>query len=212
MCHDQRMRLTVGNIKGGVAKTTSAVYLAFGLERAGGRVLVVDADPEQQTATKWAGLAAHDWPKRIEVAQLASRDLAKQLRTAAAGFDHVVIDTSPKNPHLLRQALLVSDTFLIPVRAQPATVSEVPSTYAVALDVADEHTTGLDVAVLLVEARGRSPRSLAGEARAELTARELPVLDAQVRPNNAYALAFGTVPDDLGDYATVLTELTSVDA
>jgi chromosome partitioning protein len=203
------MRLTVGNIKGGVAKTTSAIYLAIALERAGGRVLLVDADPEQQTATKWAGLAAHEWPKGIEVTQLASRDLAKQVRTRSAGFDHVVIDTSPKNPHLLRQALVISDVLLIPVRAQPATVADVPATYAVALDVADEHESGLDVSVLLVEARGRSPRSLAGDARSALVDRDLPVLDAQIRPSNSYALAYGHVPDDLGDYADVYAELTA---
>ncbi len=36
------VRITIGNLKGGVAKTTTAMHLAAGLP---GRVLLVDADP-----------------------------------------------------------------------------------------------------------------------------------------------------------------------
>lgn len=206
------MRVTVGNIKGGVAKTTTALYLAFGLSRLddGGRVLLVDADPEQQSATKWAGRAASEWPRNITVETVASRDLAKHVRKLMADFAHVVIDTSPKNPHLLRQALMVSDVLVVPARPQPMAVSEVPTTYDVAAEVATEHD-GLEVAVLLVEAHGRSSNSMGGAAREALTDAGLPVLDAQIPSRKSYGLAFGTVPEDLGDYADVLAELMATD-
>jgi chromosome partitioning protein len=45
--------------KGGVGKTTTAVNLASALDRAGGRVLLVDLDP-QADATSTVGLSPHD--------------------------------------------------------------------------------------------------------------------------------------------------------
>ena len=43
------MRVTYGNLKGGVGKSTSSVYTALGLAAAGGRVLLVDADATSLT-------------------------------------------------------------------------------------------------------------------------------------------------------------------
>ena len=62
-CHPAGMRVTYGNLKGGVAKSTSSVYTALGLAAAGGRVLLVDADATNRTCLKWSSLA-EDWPAR----------------------------------------------------------------------------------------------------------------------------------------------------
>ena len=43
--------VTIGNLKGGVGKTTSVVNLAYSLSEMGKKVLVIDADPQNNTTS-----------------------------------------------------------------------------------------------------------------------------------------------------------------
>src|ERR1039458_5214031 len=68
------MRVTFGNLKGGVGKSTSSVYTALGLAAAGGRVLLVDADGTNRTCLKWSSMA-EDWPPSVTVVSWEVPDL-----------------------------------------------------------------------------------------------------------------------------------------
>ena len=46
------MRIAIANAKGGVAKTTSSIYIASVIVSRGGRAVVYDADP-QSSASLW---------------------------------------------------------------------------------------------------------------------------------------------------------------
>ena len=50
------MRIAIANAKGGVAKTTSSIYIASVIVSRGGRAVVYDADP-QSSASLWASAA-----------------------------------------------------------------------------------------------------------------------------------------------------------
>ena len=55
------VRVTYGNLKGGVGKSTSSVYTALGLAATGRRVLQqTTADATNWTCLKWSSLA-EDW-------------------------------------------------------------------------------------------------------------------------------------------------------
>lgn len=199
------MRLCVGNLKGGVGKTTTGVHLALGLVRTG-RTLLVDADPEQPQAYEWS-VTAGDWPvERCTVVQNATRDLAKRVAPLLGDYQHVVFDVGPKNPALLRQAMLLSDDLIIPVAPSTGELRELPKTVDLAAEIDAIHP--LRVTVLLIQIR--SGTRSAAEARSLLDELEMPVLDAEVRLLERYRLAFGSVPEELGDYETVLTELAQV--
>jgi len=196
------MKLCIGNLKGGVGKTMSAVHMALGLSRSG-RTLLVDADPEQPQAYEWSE-TADKWPAaRCVVVPIASRDLARRVAPMMTDYEHVVFDVGPKNPALLRQAMTLSDDLIVPVAPSTGELRELPKTFDLAAEVDATHP--LRPAVLLVQVR--SGTRSGQEARGILASLDLPVLDAQVRLLETYRLAFGSVPDDLGDYEAVLAEL-----
>lgn len=193
------MRVTVGNLKGGAAKTTTAVYLALGLGRGGDRVLLVDADPGQNSALAWSEAAGDDWPASVTVIPWAVRDLARRVEAVAGDYGHLVIDVGPKNPYMLREALKVTDRFLVPVAPRPIDLHDLAATLAIGDEYEHAHP-----AVLLVQVRNRS--RLGAEARVMLTD-QVPLLTAEVPLLDSYVLAYGTVPADLGQYEQVLGEL-----
>lgn len=193
------MRIAVGNLKGGAAKTTTAVHLALGLAQRGAPTVLVDADPDQESASWWAKLAADTWPASVTVVpwhHTAGRTLGD--------YEHAVIDTGPKRPELLRSALRLVDTVVVPLSPRPADVAELSPSLDLVREVDQRHPLMLGVLLVQVRARTRSAadaRTVVGEQM------DAPVLDAEVPLRESYAQAYGTAPTDLGAYAAVLTEL-----
>src|SRR5512132_2729566 len=113
------MILTVGNVKGGVGKTTLAVNIAISRALAGRDVLLVDGD-EQGTAAAFTDLRAGALgaPGYTAVI-LQGAALRTQVRQLAPKYDDIVIDVGGRDTGSLRAALTVADTLLIPV--QPRT-------------------------------------------------------------------------------------------
>src|SRR5690606_9599405 len=83
------LTVTVANLKGGTAKTTTAAYLAHALGPDG--VLAVDADPPG-SLLRWSELAP-GWP--LPVIGLPVKNLHVQLPGIGGGHQRRVIDTPP---------------------------------------------------------------------------------------------------------------------
>ena len=66
--------ISVGNFKGGVAKTTTAMTLAQGLSLRGHRILVIDTDPQGSLTTLFGVLPDTDVSEDQTIAPLASGD------------------------------------------------------------------------------------------------------------------------------------------
>ena len=110
------MIIGILNQKGGVGKTTLAVNLAAALQRQGGRVLLIDADP-QGSALDWA--AAREEPPLFAVVGLPRATVHKEIAVIGEGYDHIVIDGPPRVTDLARSAIMASDLVLIPVQPSP---------------------------------------------------------------------------------------------
>lgn len=198
--------MTFGNLKGGVGKSTSSVFLALALAAEGGRVLLVDADSTNRTCLKWSSLA-EDWPAAVTVNSWEVPDLARRVQAVEADYDHIVIDTGPQKPAILRQALMVTDDLVVTVAPSPVELEQLPDTFALAAEV--DAISPTFAQVLFVKVRRRTRSSV--EARSYLTEHQLPVLDTEIHLLESYPLAYGTVPTDLGEYEAVLKELTAED-
>lgn len=196
------MRVTVGNLKGGAGKTTTAVFLACGLARYG-RTALVDAD-EQQSALRWSEAAGEGFTPAVFA--WATRDLARRVGAIAGDYEHVVIDTAPAGGAVLRQALLATGRLVIPVAPSAIELQRLHATLELAEEV--DAITPVDVSVLL--AKVRTGTRSAGLARQLLADSKLPVLATAVPLREAYATAWGTVPL-LADYEHVLDELAGAD-
>jgi chromosome partitioning protein len=125
----------------------------------------------------------------------------------AADYDHIVIDTGPQRPAILRQALMVTDDLVVTAAPSPVELEQLPDTFGLAAEV--DAISPVFAQVLFVKVR-RGTRSSV-EARSYLTDHQLPVMAAEIHLLESYPLAYGTVPADLAEYESVLKELADAD-
>lgn len=197
------MKIAVVNTKGGVGKTTSAIYLAAGLASQG-RTLLVDADP-QQSAITWSEVDgdAPAWP--FTVIGRATTDVHKVMPNLAHGYEHVVVDTPPGNVPIIKSAVLGVDVVLVPVAPTGLDVNRLRPTWDLLAEV--EMTHPISAGVLLTKMRrgtvaARSVREILAQV-------DYPVMDTEIPLAEMYAASFGEAPVDLGAYAELVKELTA---
>jgi chromosome partitioning protein len=111
------MILAVGNVKGGVGKTTLAVNIAIAQSRSGREVLLVDGD-EQGTALAFTELRAGALKGTAGYTAVALQGTAlrTQVRQLSPKYQDIIIDVGGRDNGSLRAALTVADTLLVPVQ------------------------------------------------------------------------------------------------
>jgi chromosome partitioning protein len=136
---------TIGNLKGGVGKTTSAVNLAYSMCLLDKRVLVIDADPQANltpffrrvNSSEYTIRNVYETPEKISRAIYRSKYkkidiikgdpklreddvtdtkcLLKALQHVDDRYDVCLIDTRPAFENITLSALYASDVFVTPV-------------------------------------------------------------------------------------------------
>ena len=189
------MRIVVSNVKGGVGKTTTAVYLAAaGAARGKAPVVLVDSDRQASTA-EWFELNPVEGVSLVEA---PSERTVVRAMTNAPGI--VVVDTPPGDERIVRAALGQADAVVIPTRAGGAEPSRV---------IATLEMTRADTPVGVVVCAARLGTNVLAETVAEWTSAGIPVWG--VIPERV-AIAAGPAgrlsPEALDLYEAVLRRAT----
>ena len=172
------MRITIANAKGGVGKTTSAIYLAQAASLRGHRAVVLDADP-QGSASQWADLAAQEGaPLGFDV-QAANPATLKRPRTTRA---IEIVDSAPTGPGL-QAALETADFTIIPCSDSPLDVQQAWATL---------ETVKTPAAILLVRVeQGTKALKAVTDAFQQWAT---PIFDAQIRKRQDIKTSMGHKP------------------
>lgn len=181
--------------KGGVGKTTSAVYLACAASRfdPSAPVRLLDADP-QRSALDWADMAAEAGDPLPFAVEPADESSLAALDTSAGGL--TIIDTAPGLNRMTGLVISKSDLVIIPAQPTPLDLRRAWKT----LDQCDGRG-----AILVTRAvKGTTTYR---EAMDALRKDGASFLDHVVRNSVRYQAAFGRNPGKLRDYDEIWTEI-----
>lgn len=111
------MIITVGNIKGGVGKSTLACNIAVALsfQSNGGSVLLIDGDKQGSAADFAQSRADQLGEAGFTCVRAQGKEVVNQVVTMRDKFAHIVIDAGGQDNPSLRAGLAVSDKVLVPV-------------------------------------------------------------------------------------------------
>lgn len=173
------------NQKGGCAKSTTAVHLAYWLFHKQRNVLLVDADA-QRSSSIW--LEALEDPIPCEVAQTAE-ELLERIPKLVEQYDELVIDGPAGLSEATKAIVLRSDLAIIP--CQPSGVDLRSAADAIRLiRQAQAARNGLPLAAVFLSRAVKGTR-LKDEAIGHLENLGVPILKTVIHQRQAIADTFG---------------------
>jgi chromosome partitioning protein len=199
--------ITIANLKGGSAKTTTTAYLAHAFAAMGKAVLAVDADP-QASLLRWS--EAEGWA--IPTTGLPVKGIHNRIAgIVSPATDVVCIDTPPLDEQagIVYGALRVADVIVVTMAPTTAEFERLPDVWAAIEEVDALRMTPPTTAVLL----NRTVQGAASTAtfRQQIVQDGHYVLTTTIPRRESYAQAFGAAITELGLYEKAAAEIDALE-
>lgn len=172
--------ITIAQQKGGAGKTTLAAQLAAAFVKAGGKVAVIDIDPQKSLAG-WHGVrsSALDNGGGIGLTEVAGWRLSTELERLRAAHDWIIIDSPPHAETDAKAAIRAADLILVPVQPSPMDLWAIGPT----LDAARKEKRQAVLVLNRMPPRGNLPDRIV----ADLAKLDVPVADSRLGSRVAFA-------------------------
>lgn len=181
------MIITIGSLKGGVGKSTTAVNTAVELVRQGRRVMLVDADPNTTTSVTWAGDREEHSPGLAPVAGVQKRgNLRNTLLDMDLAYDVVVVDVGGYDSQEMRTAATAAHLLVVPMTPSPVDLDPL-ARFMGLLEQARDFNPDLVARGLMTQVPTQSLSHRLDDAKAILADYpDLPLIDTVMHRRNAY--------------------------
>lgn len=110
------MRLLVGGQKGGTGKTTIAYNLAVRYALDGSDVVLLDADPQGDSARVLSARAERHYKPAVPVYRVESRAVRDAIRSLSGRYETVVVDCGGFDGPALRASMVACSLMIVPVQ------------------------------------------------------------------------------------------------
>ncbi|MFF0747333.1 AAA family ATPase [Streptomyces sp. NPDC004111] len=211
----QRVIYAIGGLKGGVGKTTFAMYLALYWALKGRRVLVLDADPISSSAFDWyeeARKKQQGEPMPFDLEICPSNELDKILAVRWLDYDVVVVDCGGESAGVWTSTVRICDHFVIAAAPKKAEVKKVKGTFDTAVEAVVKAGRVAEVTPHVVFTRVKAARDQGQHSHNEIMREKMvelnmPLLGYEVPDLVEYEDAVDTLPTRLGHFADVFDEM-----
>lgn len=120
----QAVVIAIANQKGGAGKSTLATNLAVMFAADKKKVLLIDADTQQNTTLRWHADRAQyeDQVPALDVCGLTARNLLPSTQSFRKQYDYIIIDGGARITAEAHAAVGAADFLIVPVKAVKADV------------------------------------------------------------------------------------------
>lgn len=194
--------ISFANPKGGTGKSTSALILALEMAHRGGKVALIDCDPNQVTAG-WARAREQEGRELPfeAIANPGEDKIIDVLDELSAVYPFVIVDLEGTASLMMSRTMSRSDLTIIPMQASPVDAKQ--AARAVGLVRAEEKMLRRSIPMRILMTRN-NPAIKTRDEKAimeQLKAAHVPVLEVPLHERAAYRAVF--------TYNKTLRELTA---
>lgn len=197
--------ITFANPKGGSGKTTSAMLLAEQIALSGGRVAILDLDPNANILTWFETRKAEGRGVPFSVyARPQAQETVELIDSLADSADYLIIDLEGSKDQIVTFALSRTDLCVIPLDGSPMEARQAAIAVRLVQTTANMIRTPIDYILLFTRTNAAFQTTDERDVRQEMEFNAIPTLPVRIAKRAPYTRIFrdGVLLAELPDIVT----------